>query len=611
MSYILGISAYYHDSSITILKDDNIIFSAQEERFSRIKHDSSFPKNSLDFALSYLKLQLSDFKNVVFYDKPLLKFERILETFLSIAPKGFGQFKLALPTWIKEKFFLKLLLIKELKNFEKNFSSEKLLFTEHHMSHLASAFYPSPFKNAIILSLDGVGEWATTSIAIGDENRIKILKELHYPHSLGLLYSAFTQYLGFKVNSGEYKVMGLAPYGKPKFFKLICDNLVDIKEDGSFKLNMKYFNYLTGLTMVNKNFENLFGNKTREYDSENLSEFHMDVAASIQKVIEFIVLKITDHVSNIYRIENLCLSGGVALNCVANSKIYQNGNFKKIWVQPASGDAGGSLGAALTCYFQHLNNKRVVNPNDSMKGAFLGQTYDDKDIEEELLKNDLIFKKYNKEELISTTAKLISKSNVIGWFQGRMEFGPRSLGCRSILGDPRSKDMQKILNLKIKFRESFRPFAPSIMEEKTNEWFKFSNDSPYMLFVAELNDDKKIEIREKDLNKTGLDNLYIKRSNIPAVTHVDYSARLQTVNKENNNLFYQLIRSFYEITNVPILINTSFNIRGEPIVNTPLDAIKCFCITDIDALVIGSYIVTKESQNTDLKNKFEYIINPD
>lgn len=611
MTYILGISAYYHDSSISIIKDGNIIFCAQEERYSRLKHDSKFPIKSLRFALNYLNLNFNDFDHIVFYDKPLLKFERILETFLSIAPKGFSQFKIALPTWIKEKFFLKYLLIKELKKFDKDFSSKKLLFTEHHISHLSSAYYPSPHSEAIILSIDGVGEWATTTIAIGRLNKIEIIKELHYPHSLGLLYSAFTQYLGFKVNSGEYKVMGLAPYGQPKYYDLICQKLIDIKSDGSFRLNMKYFNFLSGLSMINKQFENIFDNPKREYDSNNLNQFHMDIAASIQKIIEDVVVKISTHAQKEYNIENLCLSGGVALNCVANSKILNKKIFKNIWIQPASGDAGGSLGAALYCFYQYLKNDRSKKLSDIMQGAYLGQSYSDEQIEKEIKNQELIFDKYTEEELVSKTATLISESNVIGWFQGRMEFGPRSLGCRSILADPRSDEMQKVLNLKIKFRESFRPFAPSILEEFTNEWFEFNEDSPYMLQVANIKESKKLNISDKNRGKFGLEKLYLKRSLVPAITHVDYSARLQTVNKNQNYLFHKLLSKFNQITKVPILINTSFNVRGEPIVNSPLDAIKCFCITDIDYLVIGSYIISKKKQNKNLKNKFEYFYQPD
>ena len=611
MTHILGISAYYHDSSISIIKDGNIIFCAQEERYSRIKHDNKFPSKSLNFALNYLNLNLNNFDHIVFYDKPLLKFERILETFLSIAPKGFSQFKIALPTWIKEKFFLKYLLTKELKKFDKDFSSKKLLFTEHHMSHLSSAYYPSPYSEAIILSIDGVGEWATTTIAIGNSNKIKIVKELHFPHSLGLLYSAFTQYLGFKVNSGEYKLMGLAPYGQAKYYDLICQKLIDIKPDGSFRLNMKYFNFLSGLSMINEEFENIFDHPKREYDSKNLKQFHMDIAASIQKLTEDIVVKISSHAKKEYNIENLCLAGGVALNCVANSKILNKGIFKNIWIQPASGDAGGSLGAAFSCYYQYLKKNRPNNSSDLMQGAYLGQSYSNEEIERELNNHELIFDKYTEDELVFKTATLISESNVIGWFQGRMEFGPRSLGCRSILADPRSDEMQKVLNLKIKFRESFRPFAPSILEEFAKEWFEFDKDSPYMLQVAEIKKSKKFNISDENKNKIGLERLYLKRSPVPAITHVDYSARLQTVNKNQNYLFYKLLSNFNQITKVPILINTSFNVRGEPIVNSPLDAIKCFCITDIDFLVIGSYIISKKKQKKDLKDKFEYIYQPD
>ena len=608
MNYTLGISAYYHDSAITILKNDEIIFSAQEERFTRIKHDPKFPREAIKAGLKHCEIHLSDINAVVFYDKPFLKFERLLETYLFTSPFGFKSFKMSMPLWLREKLFLKRLILKELMYFDSKFHKSKLFFSEHHLSHAASAFFPSPFKEALILTLDGVGEWATSSVAIGKNNKIEIIREIHFPNSLGLLYSAFTYYLGFKVNSGEYKVMGLAPYGKPVFEKFIFENLVDVKNDGSFRLNQKYFNYLSGLTMVNKKFEKLF-NKPRRNENEKLTIFHMDIAASIQSVIEKIILKITENLADKFKIKNLCLAGGVALNCVANGKILKQKAFEKLWIQPASGDAGGSLGAALGYFYIEKNNKRNVNKFDSMNGSFLGTEFSDKSIEERLKRCGAIFKKLNDNEIFSVTANALSKGKAIGWFRGRMEFGPRSLGARSILSDPRPLDTQKKLNLKVKFRESFRPFAPVILEEELENWFDLEVKSPYMLLVAKIVDTIKFHMSEKEKKLFGIEKLNIKRSKIPAVTHVDYTARIQTVNKRSNKDLYLLIKKFHELTKCPILVNTSFNVRGEPIVQSPLDAFNCFMGTDLDILVIGSFYLEKEKQNKklilDYKDKFD------
>ena len=604
MTSILGISAFYHDSAASILIDGEIIAAAQEERFTRKKHDANYPFNAIEFVLKFAKLKLSEVDHIVFFEKPFLKFERLLETYVAFAPKGFLSFSKAMPIWIKEKLFQKNLLFNKLKTHDENFKSdENIFFSEHHLSHAASAFYPSPFTEAIVLTADGVGEWATTTVAIGKDENLDIVKEIHFPHSLGLLYSAFTYYTGFKVNSGEYKLMGLAPYGSPIYVEKIM-KLIDIKEDGSFRLDQNYFNYATGLTMTNKNFEDLFGQKPRDPKKNNLTQFHMDLAASIQKITEEIMIKLAKSLREEYEIENLCLAGGVALNCVANGKLFKEKIFKNIWVQPAAGDAGGSLGAALALWYAELGRKRSVVSKDQMKGSYLGDEFSQTEIENELKQLGAKFVTLNYEQLIDKTAELISKENAIGWFQGRMEFGPRALGNRSIIGDPRSDSMQKILNLKVKYRESFRPFAPSILKEDVEEWFNFNGDSPYMLMVADINSKKKIEMTESQKKLFGIDKLNVKRSEIPAVTHVDYSARLQTVNRDTNSKYYDLISKFKEKTSCPVIINTSFNVRGEPIVHSPTDAFNCFMGTDLDYLVIGNCILDKTKQNPELKKNY-------
>mgnify|MGYP001422860579 CR=1 FL=1 len=610
MKSILGISAFYHDSAAALLIDGKIIAAAQEERFTRKKHDPSYPYNSIKYVLSEAKLELSQIDQIVFYEKPFLKFERLLETFLAFAPKGFTTFLMAIPVWLREKLFQKKFIFDQLKRNDKNFSDiEKISFSEHHFSHAASAFYPSPYEEAVILTLDGVGEWATSTIAIGKENKISIIKEIHFPHSLGLLYSAFTYYTGFKVNSGEYKVMGLAPYGEPKYADMILKELIDLKEDGSFRLNMKYFNFATGLTMTNDKFSNLFGHKVRDPNKELLTQFHMDIASSIQEVIEKIVLKLVKSVKAETSIENLCLAGGVALNCVANGKIVKNKIFKNVWIQPASGDAGGSLGAAMAFWHQELSKPRVTKPKDNMNGSFLGPKFNEKIIENSLNVLSCKFTKYDEEILIEKVANELKNGKIVGWFQGRMEFGPRALGCRSIIADPRSEKMQKNLNLKIKFRESFRPFAPSILREDLNDWFDLNCDSPYMLLVANVKENIQIKENEKNKKLFGIERLNLKRSSIPAVTHVDYSARIQTVHKETNPKYHDLISQFFKITNCPILVNTSFNVRGEPIVCSIEDAYKCFMGTNLDILVCENYILYKEKQikniNENYKTKFE------
>jgi carbamoyltransferase len=602
---ILGISAFYHDSAATILIDGKIIAAAQEERFTRKKHDSSYPFNSIEFVLSFAKIKLSEVDHIIFFEKPFLKFERLLETYVAFAPRGFGSFCASMPVWLKDKLFQKKMLFNELKRHDNNFNEDKKInFSDHHLSHAASAFFPSPFEEAIVLTADGVGEWATTTVAIGKGNNLEIKKEIHFPHSLGLLYSAFTYYTGFKVNSGEYKLMGLAPYGSPIYEDKIKNNLIDIKEDGSFYLDQSYFNYATGLTMTNKKFDNLFGQKVRDSKHEKLTQFHMDIASSIQKVIEDIMIKIAKSLKEEFNLSNLCLAGGVALNCVANGKILKEKIFDNIWVQPAAGDAGGSLGAALALWYIELNNPRKVGQNDSMQGSYLGPEYLQKEIEEQLDKAGAKYEIFKDEELLDKTATDLSNEEAIGWFQGRMEFGPRALGGRSILGDPRSEKMQKNLNLKVKYRESFRPFAPSILREYLSEWFDVNVDSPYMLMVANINKNKTIEMTADQKNLFGIDKLNVKRSDIPAVTHVDYSARIQTVHKETNEKYFRLIEKFKEKTNCPILVNTSFNVRGEPIVNTPLDAFNCFMGTDLDKLVIGNCYLDKNNQNKVLKKDY-------
>tara|TARA_B110000459_G_scaffold92046_1_gene102934 strand:- start:985 stop:2823 length:1839 start_codon:yes stop_codon:yes gene_type:complete len=609
--YILGISAFYHDSAACLLKDGEVIAAAQEERFTRKKHDAGFPTNAIIYCLKEAQISPSQISNVVFYEKPFLKFERLLETYLAFAPKGFISFAMAMPLWIKEKLFQKSLLVKELEAaLDKNEDwKAKLLFSEHHLSHAASAFYPSPFKSAAVLTLDGVGEWTTTSFAVGNGNNLKILKEIHFPHSLGLLYSSFTYYTGFKVNSGEYKVMGLAPYGEPKYAELIRKKLINISDDGSFQLDMSYFNFATGLTMTNKKFNDLFGGPPRTSEAE-LTQREMDLAASIQKVTEDIIIKLAKGIARETGEKNLCLAGGVALNCVANGILLKEKIFENIWIQPAAGDAGGALGAALSAWFLHYKNERTVAvEGDSMKGAYLGPSFNEDEIEIELKKCGAFYKKMPHADLLNEVATLLSNQKAIGWMQGRMEFGPRALGGRSIIADPRSAEMQKQLNLKVKYRESFRPFAPSILVEDLNKWFEMDNESPYMLVVADLIKDKRKEMSPKEEALFGIDKLNIPRSLVPAITHVDYSARVQTVNKKTNPQYHDLISRFKEITDCPILVNTSFNVRGEPIVCTPTDAFKCFMGTGLDILVIGDFILYKDQQDRLLlenyKDKYE------
>ncbi len=603
---ILGISAFYHDSAASLIINGEIVAAAQEERFTRKKHDYSYPFKAVQYVLHNSGVSLNEIDKIIFFEKPFLKFERLLETYVAFAPKGFKSFCKAMPVWLRDKLFQKRMLFNELKKHDSNFKDDKrIFFSDHHLSHAASAFFPSPFDEAIILTADGVGEWATTTVALGKGNKLEIKKEIHFPHSLGLLYSAFTYYTGFKVNSGEYKLMGLAPYGQPKYEDTIIDNLIDIKKDGSFRLDQKYFNYATGLTMTTKKFHDLFGKKPRDPKSEHLTQFHMDIAASIQKVIEDIMIRLAKSLRKEFNISNLCLAGGVALNCVANGKILKEKIFNNIWVQPAAGDAGGSLGAALAFWHIELNNPRNVNFNDDMKGSYLGPEYSQKDIEVELKKNGAKFNILKEEDLINKTAFDLSVGQAVGWFQGRMEFGPRALGGRSILGDPRSSETQKNLNLKVKYRESFRPFAPSILKEDLEEWFDINVDSPYMLMVANINNNKKIEMTKEQKKLFGIDKLNIKRSDIPAVTHVDYSARIQTVNRETNEKYYKLIQKFKEKTGCPIVVNTSFNVRGEPIVNTPTDAFNCFMGTELDKLVIGNCYLDKKDQDPLLKKDYK------
>ena len=605
MKSILGISAFYHDSAACIIKDGHIVAAAQEERFTRIKHDPSYPKNAINFVLDYVNLKLSEVDQIVFFEKPFLKFERLLETYVAFAPKGFISFSKAMPLWIKEKLFQKNLLFNNLKAMDKNYNSDKnIFFSDHHLSHAASAFFPSPFDEAVVLTADGVGEWATTTVAVGKGNQLDIKKEIHFPHSIGLLYSAFTYYTGFKVNSGEYKLMGLAPYGEPVYEEKI-KYLIDIKEDGSFRLNQKYFNYSTGLTMTNNKFNELFGQKPRNPINEKLTQFHMDIAASIQKVTEDIMIKLSKSIRKEYGIKNLCLAGGVALNCVANGKILKEKIFDNIWIQPAAGDAGGSLGAALALWHIDQGNKRVVNKFDDMRGSYLGPEFTQKQIEDDLINAGAKFEAVDYQNLIDLTSDFLSNEKAVGWFQGRMEFGPRALGGRSILGDPRSDKMQKNLNLKVKYRESFRPFAPSILREDLSNWFDLDIDSPYMLLVSDINPKKKIEMTKSQKKLFGIDKLNIKRSEIPSVTHVDYSARIQTVTKDTNKPYYDLISKFKQKTGCPVLVNTSFNVRGEPIVNTPIDAFNCFMGTELDYLIIGNCVLDKNKQDQNLKKNYQ------
>lgn len=605
----LGISAYYHDSAAALVENGTIVAAAQEERFTRKKHDSSFPVNAINYCLEEAGYDLSSIDYVVFYDKPFLKFERLLETYLTFAPRGFKSFKMAMPIWLREKLFQKSLLRDELSKSLKKFDvKNKLLFAEHHLSHAASAFFPSPYEEAVVLTMDGVGEWTTTSVCIGRGNKLEVLKEIFFPHSLGLLYSAITYYTGFRVNSGEYKVMGLAPYGRPIYKDLMLEKLIDIKDDGSYRLDQSYFNYCTGLTMTNKKFDSLFGRPARNSE-EDLDQFHMDMAASIQAVTEEIMLKLTRSLAKETGIDNLCLAGGVALNCVANGKLLRDGAFKNIWIQPAAGDAGGALGAALAGTYIFNNNERKVNGSDAMRGSYLGPVFAQKDIEERLAAIGAHYTVIAGDDLYKTTAQALADEKAIGWFQGRMEFGPRALGGRSILGDPRSESMQKTLNLKIKYRESFRPFAPSVLREHVSEWFDLDDDSPYMLMVSDVDKSKCRIMTEDENNLFGIDKLNISRSEIPAITHVDYSARIQTVHKETNPAYHKLISEFYRLTDCPIVINTSFNVRGEPIVCTPEDAFRCFMGTEMDILVVGNCYLRKEDQNealkVDYKNAFE------
>ena len=607
--YILGISSFYHDSAACIIKDGDILAAAQEERFTRIKHDSNFPTNAIKFCLSQAKIKPYEISNIVFYEKPLIKFERLLETYLAFAPHGYLSFLKAIPIWVKEKLFQKSLIKKNLNQILGSDIDwhKKLLFSEHHLSHASSAFYPSPFQQAAILTLDGVGEWTTTSIADGKGNKIKILKEIYFPHSIGLLYSAFTYYAGFKVNSGEYKLMGLAPYGQPIYVEKIKKNLIKIENDGSFQLNMKFFNFATGLTMTNKNFDKLFNGPPRKSETE-ITQREMDIAASIQKVTEEVILKIAKYTKKITGKDNLCLAGGVALNCVANGILLREKIFKKIWIQPAAGDAGGALGAALSAWYIHYKKSRIgLNKLDNMKGSYLGPVYENKEIEEELKLNEAVFEKYNDITIIDKVAKALTEKKAVGWMQGKMEFGPRALGARSIIADPRSPYMQKQLNLKVKYRESFRPFAPSVLFEHVNNWFEQTIESPYMLLVAKVKKDKLIEMTESQKKLFGIDKLNVPRSSIPAITHVDNSARIQTVHKETNPMYHALISKFFEYSGCPLIVNTSFNVRGEPIVCSPADAYRCFMGTDLDVLNIGNYILYKSDQPDHLKKKYQHL----
>jgi len=589
--YILGISCFYHDSAAALIKDGEIIAAAQEERFTRKKHDSSFPNHAIAYCLGAAGITAHELAYVTFYDKPLLKFERILETYLATAPSGIASFIMALPLWLKEKLWIPSLINDNLG------ADVPLLFTEHHESHAASAFYPSPFQKAAFLTMDGVGEWATTSYGIGDGNRLTLMGELQFPHSLRLLYSAFTYFAGFKVNSAEYKVMGLAPYGKPKYVQTIYDHLIDLKEDGSFRMNMKYFDYCSGLRMTNENFADLFGGPAREGESD-LTQREMDIARSLQEVTEEIMLRMSRHVHRETGAKQLVLAGGVALNCVGNGRILREGPFEDIWIQPPAGDAGGALGAALFTWYAYLDKPRITSGNgvDAQKGSYLGPSYTEEEIGQFIKMNEIVAKKVPADELATIVADLIAQENVIGWFQGRMEFGPRALGARSILGDARSTKMQSVMNLKIKFRESFRPFAPSVLQERVSEYFQIDRASPYMLLVASVTEDRKIAMTSDQERLFGIDKLNVARSDLPAITHIDYSARIQTVSRETNQLYYDVIDAFAKKTGCPVIINTSFNIRGEPIVCRPEEAFKCFMRTEMDYLVIDNYVIAKTDQ---------------
>ncbi len=606
MTTILGISAYYHDSAAALLRDGEIIAAAQEERFTRIKHDEGYPRNAVDYCLQEAGLRLGEVDHIVFFEKPFLKFERLLETYIAFAPKGFKSFKKAMPIWLREKLFQKDMLIGEFKKHDPEDKDEgRLKFSEHHLSHAASAFYPSPFEEAIVLTMDGVGEWATATAAIGRGRELQIMKEIRFPHSLGLLYSAVTYYTGFKVNSGEYKVMGLAPYGEPKYKDLFLEHIVEVRDDGSFWLDQSYFNYCTGLTMVNEKFEKLFGQAARQPESEELTQFHMDMAASVQAVTEEIMLKLARSLRDEYGIKYLCLAGGVALNCVANGKLLRENIFDDIWIQPAAGDAGGALGAAQALWYAELGQSRDVNAGkDSMRGSYLGPSFEQADIEQRLSGAGAVFKTLGEDEMLDFTAQALADEKAVGWFNGRMEFGPRALGGLSILGDPRSATMQKTLNLKVKYRESFRPFAPSVLAEYAPDYFELDRESPYMLLVANVAEDKRRTMTDEEQALFGIEKLNVVRSDVPAITHVDYSARVQTVHADTNPLYHSLISKFHALTGCPLVVNTSFNVRGEPIVCTPEDAFKCFMGTELDVLVVGNCVLEKTEQSSDLSEDY-------
>jgi len=605
--YILGVSAFYHDSAACLLKNGDILAATQEERFTRKKHDAGFPVHAIQYCLAEAGIAADELANVVFYEKPFIKFERLLETYLAFAPKGFKSFSKAMPLWIKDKLFQKSLLVKELRRVLGDYVNwqERLLFSEHHLSHAASAFYPSPFESAAILTLDGVGEWTTASVALGRGRDLRVLKEIHFPHSLGLLYSAFTYYTGFKVNSGEYKVMGLAPYGEPKYAELIREKLIKVVDDGSFQLDMSYFDYATGLTMTNKKFDSLFGGPPRTSETA-LTQREMDLAASVQKVTEDVVVQIARGVAKETGEQNLCLAGGVALNCVANGILLREKIFDDIWIQPAAGDAGGALGAAFSAWHLHHEQERLASSGrDAMIGSYLGPEFSDNDIEASLLACGAKFKRLSEVELIDKVAAALAQEKAIGWMQGRMEFGPRALGDRSIIADPRSPRMQKQLNLKVKYRESFRPFAPSVLSEDVADWFEHDGDSPYMLMVADLQKDKRRVMTAEEESLFGIDKLNVPRSTVPAITHVDYSARIQTVHQDTNPRFHALISKFKEETGCPLVVNTSFNVRGEPIVCTPTDAFRCFMGTELDVLAIGNFFLLKEEQIAELSEDYK------
>ena len=601
---ILGISAYYHDSAACLVRDGVIVAAAQEERFTRKKHDQGFPTNAVQYCLKEAGIEMADVNYVGFYDKPLLKFERLLESYMAVAPSGWKSFMTAMPIWVKEKIFTKELIQRELEGFRGT-----ILFSEHHEAHAASAFYPSPFQEAAVLTIDGVGEWATTSFGVGRGHDLQLTAEMHFPHSVGMLYSAFTYYTGFRVNSGEYKVMGLAPYGEPKYTRLIFDELVDLREDGSFRLNMKYFNYVAGLTMTSREFDRLFGGPPRKPESK-LTQREMDLAASVQVVIEEIMLRMARQLHKETALDSLCLAGGVALNCVGNGRLLREGPFKRLWIQPAAGDAGGALGVALLIHHRVLSQNRRVNCADGMRGSYLGPAYSDAEIQQYLDSVGAVYTRLSRDEMIAQTAQHLADEQVVGWFQGRMEFGPRALGARSIIGDARSRKMQSVMNLKIKYRESFRPFAPSVLREDVANYFEMNCDSPYMLLVAPVTKDRRVQMTDAQQSLFGIEKLNVPRSDIPAVTHVDYSARVQTVHKETNPLYYDLLHQFKALTGCPVIVNTSFNVRGEPLVCAPKDAYLCFMRTEMDVLVMNSFVLRKDDQpalkdDVDWKNQFE------